>query len=115
MKIGLDVMGGDFAPKATLAGAILARQTLSETDDIVLIGKQELIRDELIAMDANPKDFIIINATEVIGMGDSPTKALLQKPDSSIAVGFRMMKVAKLMPLPAPEAVGQCWLEPYIP
>jgi fatty acid/phospholipid biosynthesis enzyme len=60
MKIGLDVMGGDFAPKATLSGAILARQTLSETDDIVLIGKQELIRDELIAMNANPEDFIII-------------------------------------------------------
>jgi phosphate acyltransferase len=92
MKIGLDVMGGDFAPKATLAGAIIARQTLSAEDDLVLIGKQELIRDELIAMDSNPKDFIIVDAPEVIGMGDSPTKALLQKPNSSIAIGFRMMK-----------------------
>jgi len=96
MKIGLDVMGGDFAPKATLEGAILARQTLSETDDIVLIGKQELIRDELVAMNANPENFIIIDATEVIGMGDSPTKALLQKPNSSIAVGFKMMKAGEI-------------------
>jgi phosphate acyltransferase len=92
MKIGLDVMGGDFAPKATLEGAILARKTLDKSDDIVLIGKQDLIRDELAAMDANLEDFIIADATEVIGMGDLPTKALLQKPNSSIAVGFKKMK-----------------------
>lgn len=96
MKIGLDVMGGDFAPKATLEGAILAQRTLDKNDQIVLIGKQELIQDELVAMDANPEDFIIVNASEVIGMGDSPTKALIQKPDSSIAVGFRMMKSGEI-------------------
>lgn len=96
MKIGLDVMGGDFAPQATLAGAILARQSLSKKDHIVLIGKQELIHDELIAMNAHPEDFIIADATEVIGMDDSPTKALLQKPNSSIAIGFKMMKAAEI-------------------
>lgn len=96
MKIGLDVMGGDFAPKATLEGAILTQRTLAKNDQIVLIGKQELIRDELVAMDANPEDFTIVNASEVIGMGDSPTKALIQKPDSSIAVGFRMMKSGEI-------------------
>jgi phosphate acyltransferase len=96
MKIGLDVMGGDFAPKATLSGAVLARQTLSKQDDIVLIGPSELIHDELIALDANPGDFIIANATQVIGMGDSPTKAMAQKPDSSISVGFRMMKAGEI-------------------
>lgn len=92
MKIGLDVMGGDFAPKATLEGAIMARQTLLADDDLVLIGQEDLIRDELIAMNANPEDFIIAHASQVIEMGDSPTKALIQKPDSSIAVGFKMMK-----------------------
>jgi phosphate acyltransferase len=96
MKIGLDVMGGDFAPKATLEGAILAQRTLDKKDQIVLIGKQELIYDELVALDANPDNFIIINASEVIGMGDSPTRALTQKPDSSIAVGFRMMKSGEI-------------------
>ncbi len=96
MRIGLDIMGGDFAPKATLSGAVLARQTLDSSDDIVLIGNEELIRDELEAMNSNPENFIIVHADEVIEMGDSPTKALIQKPNSSIAVGFRMMKTGEI-------------------
>ncbi|MGB4206019.1 MAG: phosphate acyltransferase PlsX [Bacteroidales bacterium] len=96
MKIGLDVMGGDFAPKATLSGAILARQVLGKDDDIVLIGNKELICDELEAMNSNPEDFIIVHAGEVIEMGESPTRALVQKPDSSIAVGFKLMKTGEI-------------------
>ena len=96
MKIGLDVMGGDFAPKANLSGAILARQVLGKDDDIVLIGNKELICDELEAMNSNPEDFIIVHAGEVIEMGESPTRALVQKPDSSIAVGFKLMKTGEI-------------------
>lgn len=96
MKIGLDVMGGDFAPNSNLEGAILARNMLPRDNELVLIGKKDLIYDELVARNANPEDFIIVHAGEVIEMGDSPTKALIKKPDSSIAVGFRMMKEKKI-------------------
>ena len=43
MRIGLDVLGGDFAPKAVLHGAIMAQKQLPESDRIVLIGDQEII------------------------------------------------------------------------
>ena len=45
MKIGLDVMGGDYAPEATIAGAIMASKELSTSDKIVLIGDEQIIRE----------------------------------------------------------------------
>ncbi len=92
MRIGLDVLGGDFAPKATLQGAILAQRVLPESDRIVLIGDQEVILDFLKEEKINPSGFDIVNAPDLIGMDEQPTKALLNKPNSSIAVGFRMLK-----------------------
>lgn len=96
MKIGLDVMGGDFAPKATIAGAVLAQKELPDTDRIVLIGDEAIINAELIALGCDPDFFEIKHAPEVIGMGESPTKAFAQKPDSGIAKGFRMLKKGKI-------------------
>jgi glycerol-3-phosphate acyltransferase PlsX len=92
MRIGLDVLGGDFAPKATLQGAILAQRVLPESDRIVLIGDQEVILDFLKEEKINPSIFDIVNAPDLIGMDEQPTKALLNKPNSSISVGFRMLK-----------------------
>lgn len=85
-------MGGDFAPKATIAGAILAQKELPDTDRIVLIGDEAIIIAELKALGSDPALFDIKHAPEVIGMGESPTKAFAQKPDSGIAKGFRMLK-----------------------
>ncbi|MBK6344914.1 MAG: phosphate acyltransferase PlsX [Bacteroidales bacterium] len=92
MKVGLDVMGGDFAPGATIAGAILAQKELSPTDRIVLIGDRDVILGELNRNNANPEDFIIVHAHEVIGMGEHPTHAIIRKPDSSISIGFKQLK-----------------------
>jgi len=92
MKIGLDVLGGDFAPKATLHGAILAREELPESDTIVLIGDREVILTFLKQENIDPKLFEIIDAPDLIEMDEQPTKALVQKPNSSISVGFRMLK-----------------------
>ena len=92
MKIGLDVMGGDFAPQATIAGAIAASRELPSEDKIVLIGKEEMILSELSTQGADPNSFIIANAPDVIEMGESPTKAFIQKPHSSIALGFHLLK-----------------------
>jgi glycerol-3-phosphate acyltransferase PlsX len=92
MKIGLDVLGGDFAPNATLHGAIMARKELPDAVRIVLIGDEDVIRDFLREEQVDPALFDIINAPDIIEMDEQPTKALVNKPDSSIATGFRMLK-----------------------
>lgn len=92
MKIGLDVMGGDFAPGATVAGALLALNDLQPSDRIVLFGKQEIILEELHKHGADPALFEIVHASEVIEMGEHPTHAIVRKPDSSISVGFKYLK-----------------------
>lgn len=81
MNIGLDVMGGDFAPQNTIAGVIAALPEISRDDSIVLIGKEELIKEELSKQGASPSDFKIVNATQVIEMGDKPLKAFQEKTE----------------------------------
>ena len=92
MKIGIDIMGGDFAPKATIGGTILAHKELSSDIQLCLFGDEEIITSYLLEAKKNPKDFRIFHAHEVIGMGEHPTKALSLKPNSSIALGFEMLK-----------------------
>ncbi|MDD5569577.1 MAG: phosphate--acyl-ACP acyltransferase, partial [Bacteroidales bacterium] len=95
MKIGLDVMGGDFAPKATIGGAIQAHKELS-SDTIVLFGDKIIIEKELREHNTDASNFEIVHAPEVILMGESPTKALSQKQNSSIALGFHYLKNNKV-------------------
>ncbi|HVW97138.1 MAG TPA: phosphate acyltransferase PlsX [Mucilaginibacter sp.] len=92
MKIGLDIMGGDYAPKATVLGAIAAHKVLTAGQRLVLIGDRELTESILRENNADPGLFDFMHTTEVIGMGEHPTKAIVQKPDSSISVGFKMLK-----------------------
>jgi glycerol-3-phosphate acyltransferase PlsX len=96
MRIGLDVMGGDFAPKATVEGACLALNEITSNDRIVLFGPKEIILEELKLTGKNPDAFDIIDAPEVIGMGEHPTRAIVQKPNASISVGFQMLKKGAL-------------------
>jgi glycerol-3-phosphate acyltransferase PlsX len=92
MKIGLDAMGGDFAPDATIEGAVDALGKLPSGDRLVLIGDNGRIREKLASMNVEPSLFDIVPATQVIEMSDHPAKAFSQKKDSSIAVGFGMLK-----------------------
>jgi glycerol-3-phosphate acyltransferase PlsX len=92
MKIGLDVMGGDYAPDAIIEGAVDSLQHLSAVDDLVLIGDENSIKKKLKELDCELSRFKIVHTTQVIEMGDVPAKAYSQKPDSSIAVGYRMLK-----------------------
>lgn len=96
MRVGLDVMGGDFAPAATIAGAILAQKELLPTDRIVLIGDKDIILDELSRHKCDPDIFDFVQAHEVIGMGEHPTHAIIRKPNSSISIGFKQLKNKKI-------------------
>lgn len=96
MKIGLDIMGGDYAPKATVLGAIEAYKSLDPSQKLVLVGDRELALPFFKEQDFNPDHFEFVHTTEVIGMGEHPTKAITQKPNSSISVGFKMLKEGAL-------------------
>ncbi len=96
MKIGLDIMGGDYAPKAIVLGAIAAHKSLNSDEHIVLIGDTQQIKPLLLEQGFNPDHFEYHHTDEVIGMGEHPTKAILQKPNSSIAIGFQLLKQGKI-------------------
>jgi glycerol-3-phosphate acyltransferase PlsX len=91
MKIGIDILGGDFAPDANIAGAVLARKELPQDVTIVLIGDQDQILSGLNALNVTSDGFEVVHAPDIITMHDHPTRAIPQKPKSSIAVGFDLL------------------------
>lgn len=96
MRIGLDIMGGDYAPMSTVLGAINALKTLTSDQKIVLIGNKELAVPILSDNNVSPDKFEYIHTTQEIGMGEHATKAVLQKPNSSISLGFKLLKEGQL-------------------
>lgn len=91
MKIGIDILGGDFAPDANISGAVLAKKELPSDVQLVLIGDRDHISSGLLSLDQDPSDYEIVHAPDVITMHDHPTRAIPQKPNSSIAVGFDLL------------------------
>ncbi len=96
MKIGLDIMGGDYAPEATVLGAVEAYKTLAPGQQLVLIGDKDVAASILQENDFNPDLLEFVHTTEVIGMSEHPTKAIVQKPGSSISVGFKLLKEGQI-------------------
>lgn len=95
MKILLDAMGGDNAPDANIKGAVNAINKIKA--EVVLIGKEEVIRGKIKEFYRKEMEEIsdrlkIKNATETIEMEDTPTLAIKHKKDSSMVVGFKMLK-----------------------
>jgi glycerol-3-phosphate acyltransferase PlsX len=96
VRIGLDVMGGDFAPDATLSGAILTLNQIKDDDKIFLIGDQGIIEAYLNKTKIHSKNFEIVHASDVIEMGEHPARAFNQKPRSSISLGFQLLEQGKI-------------------
>jgi len=96
MRIGIDMMGGDFAPLETVLGAIQARKELDPRYALVLIGNESEIRNLIREHNGNEADFSFVNTDQVIGMAEHPTKAFQQKQNSSIVVGFHLLKSKKI-------------------
>jgi len=88
MRIGVDIMGGDFAPEATMMGTILAQKQLPSDVKLVLFGPKDKIEAILQRENVDAGLFEIVDAQQVIEMGDHPAKAFAAKPNSSIAIGF---------------------------
>jgi glycerol-3-phosphate acyltransferase PlsX len=96
MRIGIDIMGGDYAPKKTVHGAILALKELPKNINIVLFGKKSEIISELKLHKLSEEHFEIIDCPEVINMGEHATKAFRSKPNSSISKGFEFLANGKI-------------------
>ena len=89
MRIGLDAMGGDYAPQVTVEGAHTALSQLSGDTTLVLFGDRAALQAADTYGVLNDPRIEVVPTTEVIAMGDHPVKAFAQKSDSSIVVGFR--------------------------
>lgn len=96
MNIGLDISGGDFAPNANVLGALHAISELPEHVKISLIGKREEIDRVLGTKTYDQSRIDVIDADEVITMHDHPTRAIPQKPNSSISIGFELLSKGEL-------------------
>jgi glycerol-3-phosphate acyltransferase PlsX len=102
-RIALDAMGGDYAPRATVSGALLALDELGSTHSIQLVGQSALIERELetllageLAHLAAHRDRLeIIDAPDVVEMGDKPSAAVRGKPNSSMVVGLKLQPAGR--------------------
>ena len=93
-RIIVDAMGGDFAPQNSVEGAVEAYNHGKEFD-LYLVGREKEILQVLSAKNLSFDKNFIINADEVIEMGDTPTVALKKKPNSSIVIGAQWVRDKK--------------------
>jgi glycerol-3-phosphate acyltransferase PlsX len=103
-RIALDAMGGDFAPQATVAGALLAIAELDPAHSIQLVGRTAVVEGQLRALldsgefraaDAHRDRLSLIEAPDVIEMTEKPSAAVRGKPNSSMMLGLRLQTEGK--------------------
>jgi len=90
VKIALDAMGGDLAPKAVVEGAVRAARDFAIA--VTLVGDREIIARELADQDYQQLPITIEHAAETVAMDAAPLESVLSKPESSIHVGLEMLK-----------------------
>ncbi|MBS1783258.1 MAG: phosphate acyltransferase PlsX [Bacteroidetes bacterium] len=97
MTIGLDIMGGDFAPAEAILGAqhFFEQETANSQVKLLLIGNADAAEPYLPLLEKYKDRYRLLPTTEVIGMHEHPTKALREKTNSSIAVGFGLLAQGK--------------------
>ncbi|MBK7888880.1 MAG: phosphate acyltransferase PlsX [Bacteroidetes bacterium] len=96
MKIGIDIMGGDYAPNEVVLGVIQSLPELEGDTRLVLFGDEVAIKDLFSRENADISLVDIVHTTEVIGMDEQATRAIAGKPDSSISRGFEHLKAGKI-------------------
>ena len=95
MNIGLDMMGGDFAPLEAVKGAAEFLKDATANVQLTLIGDEAQIKAHLANHPIPAEKYTIVHATQVIEMNEHPTKALKEKQQSSIAIGFQLLATGK--------------------
>lgn len=92
MKIVVDSMGGDNAPFINIKGAIQYLNDPKSIGEVILVGKEDLLRKELQSRSFKSPRLHIHHASQVVGMDESPTKSYKEKLDSSMRVGIGLVK-----------------------
>lgn len=96
MKIALDVMGGDYAPAEAIIGVKdFFEQMPDAKAHLLLIGNSEAMQPHMHQLQPFEGRYTVVDAPEVIGMHEHPTKAMKEKPNSSIAIGFGLLAMKK--------------------
>jgi glycerol-3-phosphate acyltransferase PlsX len=96
MKLGLDMMGGDYAPLEAVKGIASYLETASPDIHLILTGDEALVLPLLNKYQIAPEKYTLIHAPEIIGMHEHPTRALKEKKQSSIAIGFHLLASGKM-------------------
>lgn len=96
MNIGLDMMGGDFAPLEAVKGVADFLATGATDTHLTLIGDEAQIKTHISTFPIATDKYTIVHTTQVIEMNEHPTKALKEKKDSSIAIGFYLLATGKI-------------------
>lgn len=94
MVIAVDAAGGDFYPQSPVKGAVQAAEKMPDLN-LILVGPEEIIEDELSNYDYDSQRIKIQHAPEIIGMNESPAQAVKTKQNSSIVSGLGMHKIGK--------------------
>jgi len=95
MNIALDMMGGDYAPLEAIKGVESYLSGHSHPANLLLIGDESQVQPMLAQSPVDPKRVEVIHAAQVIGMNEHPTKALREKQQSSISIGFQLLATGK--------------------
>jgi len=96
MRIGIDMMGGDYAPGSVIRGAILARESLPVDTEIILIGKQDLFTRYSEENQLDVSGLSIIHTEDLVGMEEHPLKAFKDKPKAGLFLGQRLLAKGSL-------------------
>jgi phosphate acyltransferase len=95
MNIALDMMGGDYAPLQAVKGVAEYLATNPSNIHLTLIGNQTAINECISSNPLPTNNYTIVHAEQVIEMNEHPTKALKEKQQSSIAIGFHLLATGK--------------------
>ncbi|SFO58008.1 phosphate:acyl-[acyl carrier protein] acyltransferase [Chitinophaga sp. YR627] len=96
MRIGLDMMGGDFAPLEAVKGVKLFFDTVATDAHLVMIGDEAALAPLLADAQLDQSKYSVVHSSQVIGMNEHPTRALKEKPQSSIGIGFHLLQSGKI-------------------
>lgn len=92
IRIAVDAMGGDHAPRNVIAGAIDALRETDNRFEVLFVGPETTVNDELRSVQRNGFSYQVINASQVVDMHDAATAGVKQKRNSSISVGITLHK-----------------------
>lgn len=92
MRVALDAMGGDFAPRNTVAGAVMALRELPKLEKLYLTGDKAQLQSELAREKCTDKRVEIVHTTEVVEMTDHAVEAVRKKKDSSVSRAVDLVK-----------------------